>query len=171
VAGTGIAGLSLAIWSKLAGAACVVVLGRRKARLDLACELAADCGVNVREENDPADKVLELVGPADFFFEAVGRSDQIRLGLSLLRPDGTVAVYGVPEKPYELEYGWLPHGNVDFRAPEAHEYVTYDWALDVVRRGIVPAEKLMTHRWPMDDFNEAIEEIEAGEVVKGMIEM
>ena len=88
-----------------------------------------------------------------------------------MRPGGTVAVYGIPEKPYELEYGWIPGREVTFRLPEAREHVTYAWALDLERRGIVPSGKLMTHQWPIEEFGRAIEEIDGGEVVKGMIMM
>jgi threonine dehydrogenase-like Zn-dependent dehydrogenase len=171
IAGTGVAGLSLAVWCKLAGARTVSVLGRRSARLELARSLGADFGASVLE-GDPAAKVREFAsGGVDIFIEAVGSAELVRLGLSVLRPGGTLAIYGVPPREgYDLAWGMLPP-EVRFTRPAPEEYRTYGWALDLLERGTVPGDRLMTHRWPLAEHARAFSEIAAGEVVKGMLEM
>ncbi len=172
VAGTGIAGLSIALWSKLAGAATVVVIGRRDERLQLARAVAADDVVNAAREKDPAAAAVDrLGGKADFFFEAVGQKDQLRLGLSIVKTGGTIAIYGVPEKNhYALDWSWIPGGVVIAR-PSADEHVGYAWACDILKRGIVKSATLMTHQWPLADYQKAFAAIDAGAVVKGMLVM
>ncbi|MBN1671628.1 MAG: zinc-binding dehydrogenase [Kiritimatiellae bacterium] len=169
IAGTGIAGLSIAIWSRLAGARCVVVLGRRDTRTKLACELGADHGVNVRGP-DPVQAVRELTGGgADLFCEAVGKKDQLRLGLAVLKRGGTLAVYAAPPRDgYDLCWRDLPP-DVRIVQPPAEEHLAYGWALDLLQRGIVPADRLMTHSWPLHEHLTAFDGLASGDVVKGML--
>jgi threonine dehydrogenase-like Zn-dependent dehydrogenase len=170
VAGTGIAGLSLALWCKLAGACSVTVLGRRPERLKAALDVAADhalaCG------DDVAAAVKDITGGgADFFLEAVGSKDLLRTGLALLRPGGTVAIYGVtPDLKFDLEWSWLPP-DVRVMTPPAEEHLAYAWVADLLRRGIVPQSKLLTHRWPLADYSKAFAAVAAGDVIKGILEM
>jgi threonine dehydrogenase-like Zn-dependent dehydrogenase len=170
VSGTGIAGLSIALWCKLAGAAKIVVLGRRKERLDLERELGADHGVNVKE-SDPTAVVRDLTGGgADLFIEASGGKGQVKLGLSLVKPGGTMAIYGVPEGGKYDGMDGIP-SNVRLVTPPAEEHLAYGSALDLLRRGVVPDGRLLTHRWPLTAYAEAFDAIERGVVVKGMLVM
>jgi len=170
VSGTGIAGLSIALWCMLAGVAKVIVLGRRRERLDLVRELGANHGLNVTE-GDPAAVVRDLTGGgADIFIEASGGKDQVRLGLSLIKPGGTVAIYGVPPGGKYDGMDGIPQ-NVRLVSPPAEEHLAYEWTLGILRRGVVRAENLLTHRWPLAAYADAFAAIGKGEVVKGMLVM
>jgi threonine dehydrogenase-like Zn-dependent dehydrogenase len=171
VAGTGIAGLSIVFWAKMLGAKNVIVLGRRKERIDLVRALGADHGVNIREQ-DAAPAVKQLTGGgADLFLEAAGHADQLRVGCSLLRPGGTIAVYGVPPAgKYDLDFQWLP-SDIRFLKPPADEHLAFDEVAALVLQKKVPVSKLMTHHWPLSDFDTAFAAIARGEVVKGMLVM
>jgi threonine dehydrogenase-like Zn-dependent dehydrogenase len=170
VAGTGIAGLSTAIWAKMAASEPVILLGRRKERLDLARDLAADVALNVRE-GDTAKAIVDTVGKIDLFIEAAGDPSLLRLAASVLRPGGTFARYAVePEGGYLPPEGGLP-GNIQMVSPPAEEHLMYPWAASMLRRGTVPASKLMTHQWPLSEYAKAFGEVAAGKVVKGMLVM
>ena len=167
VAGTGIAGLSTALWAKLAGAKRVVVLGRRKERLDLACDLAADGGINVNDQD--LAQAVTAAGRMDLFIEAAGQPELLCIAVSVLRGGGTFARYAVkPKGGYRLPDGGLPD-DIRLIAPEAEEHLAYDWACGLLQRGTLAASKLMTHRWPMSEYARAFEEVAAGKVVKGML--
>ncbi|MFA6108949.1 MAG: alcohol dehydrogenase catalytic domain-containing protein [Candidatus Latescibacterota bacterium] len=170
VAGTGIAGLSAALWARMAGARRVVVLGRRQERLDLACELVADAGVDVKEAN-AAQAVVEAGGRIELFVEAAGQSELFRLAAAVLRQGGTFARYAVkPREGYLLPDGGLPD-DLRTMSPPAEEHLAYDWAAGLLRRNMIPAGKLLTHRWPLDEYAAAFREVAAGRVVKGMLTM
>jgi 2-desacetyl-2-hydroxyethyl bacteriochlorophyllide A dehydrogenase len=169
VAGTGIAGLSTAIWSKLAGAKRVVVLGRRKERLDLACELAADIGVNVKDTN--VAQTVTTTGKMDLFIEAAGQPEMLRMAAAVLRSGGTFARYAVkPKGGYLLPDGGVPD-DIQMIALDSNEHLAYGWACGMLKRGTIVASKLMTHRWPMSEHAKAFEDVAAGRVVKGMLTM
>jgi len=172
VAGTGIAGLSCALWAKLAGAKAVTVTGRRKVRLDLARDLAADHVVNVKEVDDVAGAIKELNGGGvDVFCEAVGQKDQLRIAMGCLGKNGVAAIYGVvPEGHYDMDSASF-RSNVTVCTPMAEEHLAFDWALNMQQRGVIPTEKLMTHQWPFADAVKAFEQVDRGDVVKGMLVM
>jgi threonine dehydrogenase-like Zn-dependent dehydrogenase len=169
VAGTGIAGLGIVLWLKQAGAKRIIVLGRRAERLQLACTLGADHGVNIRSE-DPSTAVKELTqGGADLFVEATGQSDQLRVGCSTLRNGGAVAVYGVPPNGhYELNWNWFPN-DIRYLRPTTEEHLAYDDVATLILEKKIPTEMLMTHRWPLRDYGNAFSSVWRGEVVKGML--
>ncbi len=174
VSGTGIAGLSLVIWSLLGGASRIIVLGRRDERLRLACELGATDGINVTTV--PAAKLgarlceLNDGRKADFFFDAVGEPGQVQTGLSLVGDGGVIAIYGVPEgQAYAaLDFSAGP-GHVSILRPPAEEHLAYHWVCGLLRRGLIPADKLMTHSWPLADYAKAYGNDK--NVVKGWIQI
>lgn len=171
VAGTGIAGLSIALWAKLAGAERVIVLGRRPTRLTLALTIAADLVIDT-SASDWRDQV-RAAAPAgvDVFCEAVGAPALLRDGVALLRPGGTAAIYGVaPVGEAMPDATHLTEGRKLIR-PDAREHLAYAWILDLLRRGLVPIDRLMTHRWPLAEASAAFAAVERGEVVKGMLDM
>lgn len=164
VAGTGIAGLSIALWAKLTGARRVTVLGRRAGRLDLARAVAADCAIDTG-----AAGWTTQVGTVDVFCDAVGSRSLLQAGLGLLTPDGTAAIYGVIPGGHGIEAAALSGRRLI--TPSAEEHLAYAWVLDAIRRGLVPVDCLMTNRWPLARAVEAFAAVGDGDVVKGMIEL
>jgi threonine dehydrogenase-like Zn-dependent dehydrogenase len=172
VAGTGIAGLSIIFWCKFLGAKTVIVLGRRSERIGLSLGIGADHGVNIRER-DSATAVKELTAGrgVDFFLEAAGQSDQLRVGCSLIRGGGTIAVYGVPsEGKYDLDWQWIP-SDVRFLKPPAEEHLAYAEVANMILQHKIPIERLMSHQWPLAEFDAAFAAVHGGAVVKGMLVM
>ncbi|MBL8991736.1 MAG: zinc-binding dehydrogenase [Spirochaetia bacterium] len=171
VAGTGVAGLSLALWGKLAGAKKVIVLGRRKERLDLAINLAADTGINIKD-GFVEEKIRDLTEGTgvDFFLEASGSREQLLTGMSVLAPGGTMAVYGsAPDDAYDFDWSRMPGFSQVAKFP-AEEHKTYSWVIDLMKRRVIPAEKMMTHRFSLEDYQQAFDAIWAGTVVKAYLE-
>ncbi|MDB5119667.1 MAG: sorbitol dehydrogenase [Sphingobacteriales bacterium] len=168
VNGTGIAGLSLALWAKLAGARQVIVLGRRAERLALASELGADEVINIREQS-AIDSIRVLNGGVDFFIEATGVPDQMQTAICSVRNGGTVAVYGVaPNGRYEMDWRWMP-ADIRITQFEPQEHEARAEVVRLISEGKVPVEKLMTHQWPLARFLEAFDTVSAGKVVKSML--
>lgn len=171
VAGTGIAGLSIALWAKLAGARTVVVLGRRAERLALARSIAADFALDTSDPEWAVALRERTGGGPDVFCEAVGSADLLRAGIAALRPGGAAAIYGVAEGgDHRLDASLLTEGR-HLVAAEAREHLAYAAVCDLMRRGVVPVAALMTHRWPLSDFAEAFAAVDRGEVVKGMLDI
>jgi 2-desacetyl-2-hydroxyethyl bacteriochlorophyllide A dehydrogenase len=169
VAGTGAAGLSIALWCKLAGARRVIVLGRRDERLALARAVAADEVANVTAR--PPVEAVRALAPAgvDVYCDAAGSRDQMANGLALVRPGGVVARYAVtPAGGYDLSAATIP-ADARITVPEAREHLAYAWVADLMARGIVRSGAFLTHSWPLADYAAAFAAVESGVVLKGML--
>lgn len=165
VAGTGIAGITMAYWAKLAGATRVVVIGRRDERLNRVHELAADATVNINTDTD-ADVLERLGGRADLFLEAVGDPSYTTRAAAWLRPGGIFAAYGLlprdqPYAPLAEQFQLLP-GVVN-------EHETYAWVCDLITRGIIHPEQFRSQVWEPDEAIDGIMSSRRGNVVKGFV--
>lgn len=168
VSGTGCAGLTTALWCKLAGAR-VMVLGRRDSRLETARRIAADAVVNVKTCPDVPAAVRDWApGGADVFCDACGAKDQIVLASRVCREGGLWARYAVePPGGYDEPEGGAP--GLRRLIPEAREHIAYAWAADMLLRGAIRAEDFLTHTWPLEQFEDAFAAVARGEVVKGLL--
>jgi len=171
VNGTGIAGLSLTLWAKLAGASKVITLGRRTERLELARELGADELVNISNSTG-IDEVRELSGGGvDVFMEATGVANQMEVAIRSLKPAGIVGVYGVAsDNMYHLDWRWFP-ADIRFMMHEPKEHLARERVVNLIKEGKIPVDKLMTHYWPMESFQQAFKAVQSGKVVKSMLIM
>jgi len=169
VGGTGVAGLSIALWCRLGGAERVVVLGRRQSRLELAGTIAADAGVNTAETDDlPGALADALSGKADLYVDAIGSTDVAAAALPALARGATIANYGIPDgKTLPVPAG----SNLRIVTPPPQEHLSYDWVADLVARGIVKPEWFCTREWPLEEGEDAFRAVRARQVVKGFLVM
>lgn len=162
VAGTGVAGLSLTLWAKLAGAR-VVTLGRRPVRLASALSLGADAAIDTTAD-DWQDQVLAATGGlADGVIEAIGDVAFSVALLKLVKPGGFASAYGAPEDGRAYPAGWSV-------AP-VEEHLAYGWVADMLKRGWVRPEWFATHSWPLDEALKAFDCVRRGDVPKGFLLM
>ena len=169
VAGTGMAGMSIGLWCKLAGAEKVIVTGRRDSRLETARRICADAVVNVCGGGDAARMIADAAGgQVDVFCEASGDRGQRALAHAVLAHGGCFARYAVlPRGGYDEP----KHVRSDLTeiAPDACEHLAYVWVCDLLKRGIVDAGAFMTHMWKASEYADAFKSVFCGEVLKGMI--
>ena len=162
VAGTGLVGITFGLWSKMAGAR-VITLGRRAERLDLARRHGADATVNTSDEGyigqirDAAD------GKIDGIFEATGCEPLAAEIETLLDSDSFACAYGVPPTGVNYSIRWT--------TPDVDEHLCYNWCADLLQRGWVQSQDFITHRWSLEQAGEAFQQVERGEVLKGIIQM
>ena len=171
IGGTGLAGYAICLYAKLAGAGPVIQIGRRDERLEYARRFGADVTVNCTTE-DVAAAVRDATDGrgADIFTEATGADEVFAMGLTTLRPHGTLAIYGAPEHyRYTLP---LRSGPVDFnvRLICPAEQRAYPWVCRQLQSGVIDPMLFRTHVWDgLDKINEAVEAQTAGRVVKGFV--
>lgn len=169
ILGTGIAGMAMAFFSRLAGASKVAVLGRRQARLDAMVSCGADKGFNSSSENIGAVRDF-TDGGADWLFEAAGAADSLAEWLPCLRAGGRVAVYGLaPGTVFSLPLNRAPY-DFTFRAPPAEEFLTYHWVCKLMLDGKLDPKLFRSHTWNWPgDALEAFEMVRRREVTKGFL--
>ncbi|MDX2081921.1 MAG: zinc-binding dehydrogenase [Terrimicrobiaceae bacterium] len=170
IAGTGIAGLSITLWCKMARAEKIVVHGRRDERLRLARVLGADETINSRHCANLEEVTKELLGGgADLFVEAVGDPEMVSRGLACLRPGGIVAIYGVPEGNRHTVSWSHASSPVHVLLPPAEEHLARGWVEFAIQRRWIPCDQLMTHQFRLDEIQAAFDLVAAGRAIKAMV--
>jgi alcohol dehydrogenase len=154
VVGAGAVGLSAVLTTGLWGAARVIAVDTNKFRL----EKALDFGATDIVEVGP-NAVEEVVGltdglGVDVAIEAVGYPQTLLDAAAMVRPGGTVANIGVHGAPVEVPMQdlWIKNISVTMGLVDT---VSIPTLLKMVASGKIPAEKMGTHTFGFDQFDEA----------------
>lgn len=184
IQGAGGLGINACAVAKEMGAGHVIAVDRVPERLKLAQAFGADAVIDLEQHPTPdarAARVRELTGGdgADVVCELVGIAGVVQEGLTYLRAGGRYLWVGniMPGAKAEL----VPHDIVRL-SRQVTGVVTYDaWvlprALDLLvrTRSRYPFDRLVSHRYPLDDINRAFEEADwaarAGAVTRAALTM
>ncbi|MGH2458050.1 MAG: zinc-dependent alcohol dehydrogenase [Chloroflexota bacterium] len=157
VLGTGAVGLTQGQVARALGARQVIVVGRRDEPLEVArAGGAADAVVNASAV-DPVRAVLDLTdgAGADVVFETVGsHATTVQQACELAAFGGKVGVVGLFVDPISIDTRAAMRKELELRW--VNSYSTWDGrreyqiALDLLAGGKVRADRLITHRVPLD---------------------
>ncbi len=155
VVGAGPIGLSAIMASRLFSPAHVIAIDLADSRLEAAKQFGADITINNSRE-DALAIVQELTGGlgADVAIEAVGVPSTFELATELIRPGGHVANIGVHGQPVTLHLEDLWIRNVTITTGLVDTYST-PTLLRLTRDQQVDAGRFVTHRFTLDQFDEA----------------
>lgn len=164
ILGTGPVGLALGQVARLAGARQVVVVGRRGQALERARAAgAADVGV-LGGDRDPAPALRTATGGrrARVVFECVGGGGgTLRQAVDLAAPGGTVGILGAVDGDVSVAYAEANRRELTLAFSSS--YATHrgvreiEIARDLLARGRVDGAALVTHRFPLEQIDEAFE--------------
>jgi threonine 3-dehydrogenase len=164
ITGCGPIGLMAIPICRMAGAALVVASDVRPGRLALARQMGADVVVDAREQS-MAKRVRELTDGqgVDVVLEMSGQPEGIRDALEGVRSGGWVGLLGLPATPVELDLA----NQVIFKAVRVEGifgrrlWQTWEQMTTLLRRGL-DVLPVITHRLPLDRFDEAFASLESG---------
>jgi L-iditol 2-dehydrogenase len=153
VIGLGVMGQLHLLVARHAGARQVIGLDRVPVRLERARQLGADAVVHV-DEGDPVAALLDLTGGAlaDAVVVGPGSIEAMELGLALAGRGATVVLFTASRPGDRLAVS--PH---DLYFREVRLVPSYSCgpndtrdALALVASGVVTADKVVTHRFPLE---------------------
>jgi len=172
VFGAGPVGLSFTKFARLLGLGYVGVVDPLDHKRAKALELGAD---EVFAPGDPA--LGSLAGrrgrKLDAVIDAVGKGEIINTALPMIRMGGSICVYGVIAEPsITVEKGRGPYNfnllvhqwPTRFRERAAMEPLC-DW----IRSGSLQAGEFITHEFPIEGINDALEAVRGGGVIKALL--
>jgi L-iditol 2-dehydrogenase len=171
LAGAGTLGLLMLQVIKQKSPSLIIVQDVKPERLELAKELGADVGINVKEE-DPVMSVKELTDGygADVFIEATGYPQAVVNGLNLIRKLGTFVAFGVFGENTSADWSIIgDRKELNIHGAHLGPYC-YPLAIDYLYKGVVNAGAIVTHRLPLSRFGEGMEMLLRGEGIKIMLE-
>jgi alcohol dehydrogenase len=155
IVGAGPIGLSAITGARLLSPSHIVAIDLADSRLEAAKQFGADIAVNNAVE-DPLEIVRSLTDGlgADVTIEAVGVPATFELAVRLSRPGGRIANIGVHGEPatLHLEEQWIRNITITTGLVDAYSTPTL---LRLMTSGQVDAGRFITHRFAMDEFDQA----------------
>jgi L-iditol 2-dehydrogenase len=156
IAGAGPLGLMMTQIARLKTPKKLVVIDPVRQRLDLALRFGADVVIDPSSE-DALAVVHGLTGGygCDAYIETTGVPAGVTQGLNLIRKLGRFVEFSVFGK--ETSADWSVIGDrkeLDVRGAHLGPY-SYPIAIDLFERGLITSEGIVTHAFPLDDWERA----------------
>jgi threonine dehydrogenase-like Zn-dependent dehydrogenase len=168
ILGAGPIGLIFMMLYKASGAK-VIMLDTLKNRREFALELGADIVLDPVAKNVELEIKNETGIGADIVVDAVGiLLDQ---AIKLVRKGGSVVLFGINEAA-KVQFNQAP---IVFNEINIHgKFITkgtFPEAIRIIENEIIPIERLVTHRLPIQEVKKGLELMKSGEGCKVIIEL
>jgi S-(hydroxymethyl)glutathione dehydrogenase/alcohol dehydrogenase len=176
VIGCGGVGLSVLLGCVLAGCYPLIAVDVVPGKLEFARELGATHTLNSREEDVPKElRRITRIGP-DYAFDSVGAVATINQALNSVRPGGTAVIVGMHALKQEVPISAAALIAQNKRllgcfAGSSRPLVDLPKLVELYRGGRLPVDKLITHRYPLQQITQAFADLEAGKVARGVLVM
>jgi succinate semialdehyde reductase (NADPH) len=176
VIGAGGVGSNIIQIARAFGASEVIAVDIREEKLAAAQRLGATRGVN-GAESDPAAQIRELTGGkgVDIAFEALGRPDTVVTAFDAVREGGRVVVVGLAPTAVAapIEITRMVRRSVSVVGSfGARMRSDLPELINLVARGNVGIEQLVSRRYRLEEANEAYDSLNRGEITgRGIVVM
>lgn len=170
ISGPGQQGLASTVVCKEAGASKIIVLGtsQDKRRLEMAKELGADHVVNI-QETDPVEFVRDITNGnlADVFLDMSGNAKSLAIAPDCTKIFGTISTPGQYGKDKEVAVVMdkIIRKEINLHGCHAQSYHSNEAAIRIVESRKYPLEKLVTHKFKLEDAEKAV--LTAGREIPG----
>ena len=173
IVGAGPIGLFHLQLSRIAGARKVIVSEPNESRRKIAAELGADLVVDPTKEDLTAIVNQETNGQGmDVIVMAIGVPALINSTLKLCKRGGTVNLFagfaGTGESTVEVNT--IHYGEINVNGSTAYKLEDYLAAAEMIKSGKIDADKIVTHKFKIDEFQKAYEVCVSGAGLKVVIE-
>ncbi len=162
VLGTGPIGLLHVMLAKQRGASRVIAVQRSAHRREAALALGADEAFSAEEAEGLA---------VDAAIVGVGSADLANLAARITRPRGRISLFaGFPvgeATPFDLNA--VHYGEHHVTGAFGLTRVQFAEAMDLIAAGLLPVEKLVSHRFPLEDVMQAFAMAEQGAALKVVV--
>lgn len=160
VIGPGAIGLAAVQIARHQGADDVILTGTREARLAPADEMGADHLVNVHEVDDVVEHVTDLLdGGADLVVELAGSESGAAQAVEIARRGGSVVLAGStsPGRKLNVDLREIVVGHKNIYGSVANPRWICREGFDMIARDQIDVDPLLTHRFALSEFEDAIE--------------
>lgn len=168
VSGPGTIGLLAALLAKIAGATVILTgLKADESRLSLAKELGVD-HVILLEEEDLDARVADLTQGkgVDIVLECSGSAPALQSAVRLVKTRGTVTLFGLFGKEAAINWNYIVSKEIEVKGTLSHTYLAWNRAIRLLEKQFIPVEKLITHEFSLDKWEEAFKAVEAKDGIK-----
>jgi len=174
VIGCGGVGVAAIQGARIAGAAEIVAIDPVESKHALARSFGATHAVKPEDVEGVKNEVVGQEG-FDYVLECVGHPATIRQCYDLTRRGGTAVVVGVGRLDQKIEFSAfeLFYGDKTLKGSMyggANVRVDFPRLLRLWKAGKLDLEGMISRRMPLEDVNEAFRAMQAGEVIRSVLE-
>ena len=178
IQGAGPLGIVHLIMARIIGAGTIIVLDKSNYRLDVAKTFGADLTINIDSFNK--EEITEQIFSktfgrgVDVAVECVGLPEALPQAIDWIRRGGLYLMEGVFTDMGEIQFN--PHlivsKSLRIIGLSNHPITAYQASMDLMlrNRDNFPLNKFVTHKFPLENFNEAINTALDGDCIKVVFE-
>lgn len=173
VIGCGPIGIMAVGVAKAAGASQVIAIDLNEYRLDLATKMGASTVINAKE-NNPVDLVMELTdgNGVDVICEMSGHPIAMNQGFKMVTNGGRVSILSLPVRPVELDItNDIVFKGVTVQGITGRKmYTTWQQVSRLLKSGQVDVKPMITHHFPLEDFEKGFDLMISGQCGKVVLQ-
>jgi len=176
VVGCGGVGQAVIQGARIAGAARIIAIDPVELKRTTALQLGATDTIDP-SAGDPASQVQALTGGrgADYAFEVIGNPATVRQAFDMTRPGGACIVVGVPRFDQNFELPSMPLVLQEKRLlgtvyGSAQVNRDFPRLIGLVESGKLDLGDMVSRRMGLNDINDAFKAMQAGEVIRSVIQ-
>lgn len=148
----------------------VIGVGRKRWKLEKAKEFGAKEVVSI-DEVERVDQVIRRLtgGGADISIDVTGVPSMVETAFRSTRLGGKVVVVGLSFHKVQLEINRLVWLQLTVRGCRTYNPVNLPKVLKLVESGVVDLGKIVSHRFKLEQINEAYQALDKGEIIRGIV--
>jgi S-(hydroxymethyl)glutathione dehydrogenase/alcohol dehydrogenase len=173
VFGTGGVGLSAIQGARIAGARMIIALDVHEHKLATAKEMGATHGVDA-SSTDAVKAIRELSGGGvDYAFEAIGLKKAAEQCFDCIKPGGVATIIGMIPVGQKVELdgpSFLREKRIQGTMMGSNKFrIHMPQYIEFYRQGRLKLDEMITRRGKLEDVNEAMRAMKAGEVSRSVL--
>lgn len=156
LSGAGPLGIGMVGCAKLRNPKCLIVLDLKEERLEMAKKFGADLVLNPAKV-DVVKEVQNLTGGygCDIYIEATGAPPSVVQGLNMIRKMGRFVEFSVFGQETTVDWSIIGDSKeLDLLGAHLSPY-SFDVVLDWIEAGKLPTEKVVSHTFPLEQWEQA----------------
>ncbi len=156
VHGCGPIGLLILQVARATGATQIIATEKLEHRLSAAREFGAADLFLANDAGDESDEVLNVTDyGVDVAFEAAGENQAVETAIASVKPGGRVILAGIPANDLTTFTASVARRKgLTIKLVRRMKH-TYPRAIRLVQKGLIDVRSLITHRFPIDEFEQA----------------
>ncbi len=172
IIGPGPIGLFAVQMARIGGAYPIILIGTDvdEARLKTGLTLGAHIAVNVSKEN-AAERIAQLTGGigVPLVIDAAGNNPAFKMAMELVRRNGQITKIGWGPKPLDMSLDPIIAKAATLQGSFSHTWATWEAVLQLIESGDIRMEPMITHRFPLSQWEEAFRLVDSKVAVKVVI--
>jgi alcohol dehydrogenase/L-iditol 2-dehydrogenase len=172
IIGPGPIGLFAVQMARIGGASPIILIGTDadESRMKTGLDLGAHITVNVAKE-DAAARIMGLTAGlgVPLVVDAAGNNAAFKLAMEIVRRNGQITKIGWGPKPLDLSLDPIIAKAANLQGSFSHTWSTWEAVLHQIETGDIRMGPMITHRFPLAQWEEAFRLVDAKVAVKAVI--